>query len=145
MANQLEQGGREGLERAYRATVYRLFLPGSICELKLDQLCETFLCWLETAGAESFAILTAFNPGSVVAEPEANAEAQSRLECDLLEGGFEPYVGENEATEGEWPPEETCFVFGISKDEALELGRKYGQNAIVFGASDGIPRLVWVA
>lgn len=145
MVNQLEQSAREGLERAYRATIYRLFLPGSLCELKLDQRCEPLCCWLETAGADSFAILTAFNPGSAVVEPEVNADAQSRLECDLLEAGFEPYAGENEAAEGDWMPEETCFVPGISEAEAVDLAKKYGQNAIVFGASDGIPRLVWVA
>jgi hypothetical protein len=132
-------------EPLYRATTYRLFLPGGNCDLRLDMPSETLACWLETAGFDSFAILTAYNPGSLPRDEETNNAEQARLECDLLEAGFEPYVGENVADGEDWPVEETCFVPGLPEALARELARRYGQNALVFGREDGVPKLVWAA
>jgi hypothetical protein len=132
------------LESAYRATTYRVFLPGGGCDLRLGVVSETLRCWLETAGAARFAILTAHNPGSEDVESEENVLRQARLECALLELGYEPYAGENVADDDSWPAEESCFVPGISVTEALALGERYGQNAIICGGADGKTELVWV-
>ncbi|MFY9722328.1 MAG: DUF3293 domain-containing protein, partial [Azonexus sp.] len=67
-----------------------------------------------------------------------------QLECALLELGYEPYAGENLADDDSWPAEESCFVPGISVTEALALGERYGQNAIICGGADGKTELVWV-
>ena len=83
------------LEAAYRATTYRVFLPGGVCDLRLGVVSETLRCWLETAGATRFAIVTACNPGSQSVDAEQNALRQAQLECELLEAGFEPYAAEN--------------------------------------------------
>jgi len=123
------------LESAYRATTYRVFLPGGGCDLRLG---------VATAGAERFAILTAHNPGSGAVDTEENVLRQAQLECALLELGYEPYAGENVADDDTWPAEESCFVHGISVAEALALGERYGQNAIICGGADGKAELVWV-
>jgi len=73
-----------------------------------------------------------------------NILRQAQLECDLLESGYEPYAGENVADSDVWADEESCFVPDISVAEALALGEKYGQNAIVCGSDDGVPELVWI-
>lgn len=132
------------LEAAYRVATYRLFLPGGGCELRVGVVSETLRCWLETADADSFAILTAHNPGSRLSDPDDNAQRQAQLECDLLELGYEPYAGENVAADDNWPAEESCFVPGISVAEASALGERYGQNAIICGGADGLPELVWL-
>jgi hypothetical protein len=132
------------LESAYRATTYRVFLPGGGCDLRLGVPSETLRCWLETAGAARFAILTAHNPGSGEVDSEENVLCQAQLECALLELGYEPYAGENVADDDSWPAEESCFVPGISVAEALALGERYGQNAIICGGADGKAELVWV-
>ena len=128
---------------AYRATTYRVFLPGGGCDLRLGMASETLRCWLETAGVIRFAILTAHNPGSLPVAAEENALRQAELECALLELGYEPYAGENVADDDSWPDEESCFVPGISGAEAQVLARRYGQIAIVCGGADGVPELVW--
>ena len=132
------------LEAAYRATTYRVFLPGGGCDLRLGVASETLRCWLETAGVARFAILTAHNPGSEDVDSEENVLRQAQLECALLELGYEPYAGENVADDDIWPDEESCFVPGISVAEALALGERYGQNAIVCGGAEGKAELVWV-
>jgi hypothetical protein len=131
------------LGAAYRATTYRVFLPGGGCDLRPGMASETLRCWLETAGVIRFAILTAHNPGSLPVAAEENALRQAELECALLELGYEPYAGENVADDDSWPDEESCFVPGISVAEAQVLARRYGQNAIVCGGADGVPELVW--
>ena len=132
------------LEAAYQATTYRVFLPGGMCDLRLDQPSETLRDWLETAGANEFAVLSAHNPGAKQLDQATNMSRQSLMEIELLEKGFEPYAGENEADTEDWPAEETCFVTDIGLPVAREIGAKYGQNAIVYGLADGGPRLVWI-
>jgi hypothetical protein len=131
------------LEAAYRATTYRVFLPGGGCDLRIGSASETLRCWLETAGVTRFAILTAHNPGSLPVAAADNALRQAQLECALLEQGYEPYAGENIAGDDNWPAEESCFVPDIPLAEALALGARYGQNAIVCGGADGVPELIW--
>ena len=133
------------LEAAYRATTYRVCLPDGRCDLRPGVASETLRCWLETAGAACFAVLTAYNPASAPLDDDENSSRQSQLECDLLEAGYETCAGENIADGAGWPAEESCFVPGITLAEAMTLGGKYGQNAVVCGGADGVPELVWLA
>jgi hypothetical protein len=132
------------LETAYAATTYRVFLPGGQCELRIGQPCETLRCWLETAGCTEFALITAHNPGGQLVDAAINAERQSQLECELLEGNYEPYVAQHEADAEDWPGEESCFVPDISPEDACALAADYGQNAVVCGGADAVPHLVWI-
>ncbi|PKO37680.1 MAG: DUF3293 domain-containing protein [Betaproteobacteria bacterium HGW-Betaproteobacteria-6] len=132
------------LEAAYRATTYRVFLPGGVCDLRIGQPCETLRCWLETAGSTEFALITAHNPGGRLADEASNAERQSQLECELLEGNYEPYAALHEADGEGWPNEESCFVPDLSCADACALAADYGQNAVVCGGADAVPHLVWM-
>lgn len=132
------------LEAAYKATTYRVFLPGGICDLRIGEACETLRCWLETAGCKQFAVITAHNPGSQATDDSVNAEQQAKLECDLLEGNYEPYAAENQPDSDAWVAEESCFVPDLAVEDACALAADYGQNAVVCGGSDGVPHLVWV-
>lgn len=132
------------LEAAYRATTYRVFLPGGFANLRIGQVNETLNCWLETAGCASYAIISAYNPGSQQVDAAKNAERQSQLECDLLEGNYEPYAGENVPDDESGLLEESCFVPDIALEDACALAEDFGQNAIVYGGVDGVPGLVWI-
>jgi len=132
------------LEAAYTATTYRVYLPGGICELRIGQPCETLRCWLETAECKEFALITAHNPGSQPVDEAINAERQSQLECELLEGNYEPYMAQHEADAEGWPSEESCFVPDISREDACALAADFGQNAVICGGADAIPHLVWI-
>jgi len=131
------------LDAAYRATSYRVFLPGGHADLRIDQPDAVLGKWLGKHGCASFAIISAHNPGGQVVEPATNAERQSQLECELLEGNYEPYAGEN-IPDADGPVEESCFVPDITSEDACALAGDFGQNAIVCGGADGIPHLVWI-
>lgn len=132
------------LEVAYRATTYRVFLPGGSCDLRVGEASEALRRWLETAGCAQFAVITAYNPGSVLADEAVNAERQAALECDLLEGNYEPYTAQNLPDDAGAPVEESCFVPELGVEDACALAGDYGQNAVISGGADGVPHLVWV-
>lgn len=132
------------LDAAYRATTYRVFLPGCGADLRVGAASAVLNQWLETAGCEQFAIITAYNPGSLARSEAVNAASQSQLEGDLLESGFLVLPAQNIPDAGDWPVEESCFVAGISAAEACALGGDYGQNAVICGGPDGVARLLWI-
>ena len=132
------------LNAAYGATTYRVFLPGGSADLRIGQANAVLSAWLGKNACASFAVITACNPGSQALAADRNAERQSQLECELLEGNYEPYAGENVPDSEGAPIEESCFVPDITCEDACALAEDFGQNAIVYGGADGIPRLVWI-
>jgi hypothetical protein len=132
------------LEAAYKATTYRVFLPAGVCDLRVGESCEALRRWLETSGSTQFAVITAYNPGSVAVDEAVNAERQAELECDLLEGNYEPYTAQNLPDAADAPIEESCFVPDLAAEDACALAGDYGQNAVISGGADGVPHLVWV-
>jgi hypothetical protein len=132
------------LTNAYRATTYRVFLPGGAVDLRLDEASPHLRDWLAAEGCAAFAIITAHNPGSQPLDAALNAEHQARLECELLEGNYDTFAAENIADDGAWPVEESCFVPALEAADAIALAADFGQNAIVCGGSDGVPRLLWL-
>lgn len=133
---------RSELEAAYRATTYRVFLPGGALDLRIGECCPALEAWLAGSGLVCWAVLTAANPGSRLLSEADNRARQSALEVALLEAGHEPYAAEN-VPDGDWPVEESCFVAGLAHDEAMALAERFGQNAFVYGESGEAPRLVW--
>ncbi len=134
---------RTELEAAYRATTYRVYLPQGLLELRLDQVEPVLQQWLHARKISCFALLTAHNPASENCTPEDNADWQAQLECELLEGNYEPYATEHCADADAWPVEEGCFVPELQAEDALALAEAYGQLAVVVGGQDGVPRLAW--
>ena len=132
------------LDAAFRATSYRVFLPSGVVELRIDQPSEALKAWLAGSGNSMFAIITAHNPESQQIDAAKNAERQSQLECELLEGNYEPYACENHPDDADAPFEESCFVPDIMLEDARALAEDFEQNAIVYGGVDGIPHLIWI-
>lgn len=131
------------LEAAYRATAYRVFLPGGALDLRIDQASPELAAWLADDELDCWAILTAWNPGSQRLSDQDNVARQSDLEVRLLELGFEPFAGENLADAEDWPAEDSCFVGDMSPENALAVAAEFGQAAIVGGGADGVPKLLW--
>ena len=77
---------------------------------------------------DDWAILTAENPGNVTKDAAENARLNSRLEDDLIAGGYE-YV----KITGKYGKEmENSFlVLGIDPAKAQDFGRSYSQEAVL--------------
>jgi Protein of unknown function (DUF3293) len=99
---------------------------------------------LEAEGADTAAYVTAANPQGRLAGQAENLLATAALLRAQREAGYACYTGEGRDSQGEWLPEPSVLVVGISRAEAVVLGRSYEQNAIVFAEKGGAPQLVFL-
>ena len=95
---------------------------------------------LDRHGANRFAFITAWNPGSVVLPPAENARRQAQLRAEVQR--YETLDGEGVGDDPKWDPEGSLMVLGISRGKAVALARRYGQLAIVYGQRGAAPELV---
>jgi len=77
---------------------------------------------------QNFHIITAYNPGKMVgAEINAKADEALRKELNLAGSGCFRITGCSQDLKHREPG---WGVAGLSDEEAVQIGRKYGQNAI---------------
>ena len=93
-------------------------------------------------GVSCSAFLTAYNPGSRPHSDAWNRAAQDRMEADLICEGFALRRGVGQDPLGVWPGEPSVLALGIPRDRAEVIGRRYGQNAVVWSDAGGIPELL---
>jgi hypothetical protein len=79
-----------------------------------------------------YAIITAHNPYSQKLSKEENDQRHEQLEKILQERGFEHHLSTGESPDGSWI-EEGFIIFDISLDDALTIGKRFEQHAIVYG------------
>ncbi|TNE73800.1 DUF3293 domain-containing protein [bacterium] len=91
----------------------------------------------------SIAILTAQNPESTIFTQEENEQRNECLKKDLLALGCQFVKANSSDPSGNWLPEVGFAVIGLTKQQSVELAKKYNQNAIVY-LEEGMPaELVW--
>jgi hypothetical protein len=129
---------------AYEATTYRVFIAGRHVDLRLGVAHPRLRAWLEVQQTDKFAIITAYNPGSILQAPWHNRRRQRHLRAELRRRGWLAGWGKNLADRGGWPVEKTCLALGLDEEAARRLGVRYGQNAVVVGDADAVPRLLWI-
>lgn len=117
------------LVQAYKATCYSILNPK--IEIYLGNENEALQSFLREESFVSWCFITAWNPFSKELSLEENTALNKKLESDLIHYTIFPAIGKD--TLGEWPPEISFFVGNISKEKSLFLGKKYEQNAIVYG------------
>jgi hypothetical protein len=82
-----------------------------------------------------FAIITAWNPDHKELSLAENKARNESLKDDLITTGLHFYPSLGTGTDGH--SEESFTVEDIALDEAVRLGRKYGQYAIAYNDSLG--------
>ncbi len=89
-----------------------------------------------------WAYLTAWNPRSKPQAESVNRERQRVLENLLRGQGFPCLSGIARDPLGRWPDEEGVLALGLKPDQAVALGREFGQNAILIGTGEGPVQLI---
>ena len=97
---------------------------------------------LERHRARRWAFITAWNPGSAPLPRAENDARQAQLRGIVEKRGFTILPGEGIGEDRSWPPEESLMVLGITEAEAVRLGRRFGQLAILAGERGSMSRLV---
>jgi hypothetical protein len=122
----------QNLLRSYFATVYELPTDAGLVRVSLDGEIVQDIGTLPELLRRDFAILTAYNPRSMLLPRRVN-EARHHVMRDLLILGcyrVEHCVGYDEEPEGVWR-EPAWLVHGIDKEEATYFGRTFRQNTVV--------------
>ena len=130
------------LIQAYLGTTYRAEANGGVITLKIGAASRSITTLFVESMVGSAAFITAENPYSAHQSPAVNAERQRQLGDDLSAMGITYFPGEGQGEDPSWPAEASFLVLGLGREEASDLGRNYGQNAIVWVGSDGVPGLV---
>lgn len=130
---------RAAHEAAYTAARYRVFADPPFV-LRVGERSAELDALLALHAADTWAFITACNPGSVLLSAEGNAERMVRLRARLTT--FITYPGESSDEHGDWA-EPSLLVVGIRRTEVMEVARAFGQAAILAGDRGGPAELVW--
>ncbi|MFO1400357.1 MAG: DUF3293 domain-containing protein [Steroidobacteraceae bacterium] len=131
------------LEAAYRATDYVVEAAEGRFTLRVDEASAALAALHARRGVSGSIYLSAWNPGSTALPSDRNHAAHARLLAALAAAGLEAIEGWGRDPSGEWPAERSLLVPGLPPELALELARRFGQNAFLQAAADAVPRLVW--
>ena len=124
------------LLQAYLATDYRIFAPNGTINLKAQGESEELAALHREHQVSSSAFITAYNPNSEATDVETNEVMQKVLTSEV-EAQWTAIPGESADPKGQWPTEKCLLILGVELEEALALGRKYHQVAILFATQDG--------
>lgn len=137
---------RASLDRAYRATLYRVRLPGAELTLRIgvrDAVSEKRLA--QFAGCRRhWALVTPCNPHSRRLMDWQNRLRHAGMEAGLRASGLVYYPSLHDDPAGQWPDEAGFLLVDSPHGLARALGRQYGQNAIVAARLGEAPRLVYL-
>ena len=132
------------LDLAYRQTLYQVFSEAETIAVRVGIPNTTLDQLVRQHRYRQWALITAHNPYSQPLTAQENQARNELLVKDLwsLHLPICRAVGQDDAKQ--WPAEESFFVMGIWPKEAIALGQKYDQNAILVGKVGHAPQLVWI-
>lgn len=139
-----ERAERERLERLYRRARYRVELASGVVELAIGERSAELDRDLERAGASTWAIVTACNPGSVLLGEEENRRRSAELARRLSDAGGSTRPSTGIDPDGRWPDEPGFLVTGAARAALVALAAELGQIAIVVGRRGGAAELLWI-
>jgi len=132
----------DALLHSYRHARYRVHAPGGNIDLHIDRPSAALAKLLRIRGVRGAAFLTASNPKSRIRPGGWNDAANRRLRNAVRALGLATLPGVGLAERGRWPGEQSLLVLGISRAQALHLGRRFEQHAVVWMESDARPVLL---
>jgi hypothetical protein len=132
----------QNLLRSYLATVYELPTANGPVRASLDGDIVNDPSTLPELLTRPFALLTAYNPRSMLLPRKVNDGRHMVLRDLLILGCYrvEACVGYEEDPEGAFR-EPSWMVHGMDRDEAVSCGRVFRQNTVVM-CRNGRPELI---
>ena len=130
------------LHDAYLKTTYRVSTDTGVINIRIGERQPSLDELLEAAGAASWAFITAFNPHSTPVSDAQNIMRQADLRRHVIGAGYPVHDAMGEPDGGDWLPEDSLLILGMTRADAIGLGRRFHQNAIVFGYRNEVARLL---
>jgi hypothetical protein len=121
---------------AYRSTEFRAATHLGPVSVRVGERGPSLERLLADTGETQWLFITAWNPASVELGEVENQERNCRLRVSLDELAAQVFAGLGQPAEPEWTPEESFLALGLTRAQAIFLGRQYGQNAVVWGEGE---------
>jgi hypothetical protein len=128
------------LIQAYKETDFNVYEPK--ITIKVGQVNQELDRLLKMNNCLTWAYITAWNPYSEFTDDRTNEEKNNQLRNDLT--GYILIEGEGVGSDQSWQPEKSFLILGITLEDAILIGKKYRQNAIVVGKIYEEPQLIWI-
>ncbi len=134
------------LELAFLATTYRVVTPAGTFNLRIGKPDAAFELFLRRLRAVNWGIITACNPGGILAsDPNANDASTRKLAARIRASGWLGFPSINRADSGDWPDEPGYCVLDAGENALCRLAEELGQAAMVYGDARGSGgRLIWI-
>lgn len=129
------------LQAAYLATDYVAELPGKTLALRVGDRSAGLSDLYASESNCTASFVTAWNPLGEALTSDANAARHQALLADVADLKLRYFDGEGRGADGNWPPEKSVLMLGLTFEQAIHLGRHHQQNAIVWAAPDATPKL----
>lgn len=126
-------GKASDLWEAYKATAFKAETPFGLLSIRVGNVEPGLEALLAENLAGDWAFITAHNPGSQPLDEAENTLRHARLVAEISQRSYPCFPGRGVGDDSTWQPEESLLVIGMSRDEAIEVGRMFGQNAVVWG------------
>ena len=148
----LAQAEIVALRIAYEQAIYEVYDGQETIKIKIGQNCpplDSLIAQSDYAPRSltdrpTWALITAANPYSQPLSERENQRRYQRLSKHLkgLQLPLIPAVGKDQT--GVWTPELSWLILGITRPKAIAIGRKFEQNAIVYGELNQAAELQWL-
>jgi hypothetical protein len=122
----------------YKATHY--YVDGIDEPIMIGRISPKIDALLQSHSLTQWAYITAYNPMS---RPYTNHENEERNR--VLRSFLDEYLvieGRGIGVNGDWPPEDSFFIGGITLDAAIALAKEFEQRAIVYGVLNQEAQLI---
>ena len=129
---------------AYMATRYEVETPDGLIVLRIGARSAALAALLERSARSCATYITAWNPGSIMQDVECNELAHGRLVREIESRGYPFHGGFGRDPNNVWVAERSVLVLGMSFEESCDIGRRFGQAAIVVAGETATPALVWL-
>jgi len=120
-------------DAAYRATRFEVRDGDVAFTIRIGERCAPLDALLDRHGATSWAYVTAYNPGGQARGDEENVAANAAFERELAASQRPYFRGAGVGADGRWAPEPSFLILGVERAEAVEIGRRWAQEAVVVG------------
>lgn len=129
------------LIKLYESAIY--YIVTINYNLKINDYNPILDKFISSYNAKTWAIITAYNPQSIVCSIELNKKSNELLLKDIE--NFTYFITESTDKKQEWETEIGYLILDISLNEAIKIGKNYNQRAIVFGNINKIAKIVDIA
>jgi len=118
---------------AYESTRFEANVGGEPVAVRIGETSSSLDAILRQREHAVWVFITAWNPASAALAAEDNARRNRDLLKQLKGDGYVVFAGAGVPADPGWNAEESYLALGVSRDAAIQLGRAFGQNAVVWG------------